>query len=401
MIYLDANATSRLRPEAVQAIQSFLERESGLRNPSSVHEPGRLARTLLSSARRAVSSLLLEESLELATLVFTSGGTEACNTLMRAFFQPGTSLVTTTIEHQAVLEVAKDFEQQGEDVRYVVPQANGSVAATDVSAVVDATTSVVCIMAANNVSGAVQPILEITRALRANGFTGAIITDATQAVLKSGVSFKELFQAGLDALAFSGHKLGAPAGVGGFFLRQDESQCRMFRPALLGGPQETRFRAGTENLLGVAALGAVAEGLITEASPERKRLFILREKLWQLLNDNVQAVRRLTPNDAGDCLSALSNTLLVSFEGVRGDDLVVNLDLKGVSVSTGSACSSGKQEPSYVMSEMGCSESESLGAIRLSLDWDSSDEKIENAALVVAHAVRELRLVAQDEVANG
>lgn len=399
MLYLDANATSRLRPEAARALSEFLRQEESLKNPSSVHRLGRNARALLTAARKAVISLLTQGGNTDVSLFFTSGGTEACNTLIHGFLPTSSShgltspghLVTSQIEHPAMLEPVKLMQGIGWEATYVAPEPSGIVTVSAVLQTMRNDTALVSLMAANNETGALQPVEEIARTLRQNGFRGIIVSDITQAVGKSTVNVLNLFEAGVNAVGLSGHKLGALSGIGAIAFpgkpKGVVDACYSFSPFLLGGPQENRFRAGTENLPGIITFGAVAEALSKVLFAEVDRISTLREELWEFLSETISGIVRLTP-PPGQCLS---NTLLIYVPRCRGDDLVVALDHAGVAASTGSACSSGKQEPSHVVRAMGFLGVAGREVIRLSLDWDASRTLVREASEIIREAVFKMR----------
>jgi cysteine desulfurase len=392
VIYLDANATARLKPVARQAVEEILREDSRYRNASSVHQAGRSARALISAARKSVLDLAgCDRSLS-AQLFFTGGGSEACNTLVFAFTGRTTvssgSIVVSAIEHPAMLEACKAKAALGWDVLHVAPESSGCISPDAVVKAVRTDTFLVSVMAANNETGAIQPIREITARLRSEGYRGVVISDATQLLGKSELTIASLFAAGVDAVSISGHKIGAPAGTGAVILSKVRTDaCYEFTPYIVGGAQEAGFRAGTENLIGIHAFGRVASELSKTLNEDIQRMTALREELWSLLSSRIARIERITPHDA-----AISNTLCVRIEGCRGDDLVVGCDVRGLCISTGSACASGKQQISHVLRAMKLTDSAARDVVRLSLDWDTTSEDIEQAARIieeVAFAIRE------------
>lgn len=395
MIYLDANASSRLRPRAVEVLSSFAA--DNLKNSSSVHAPGRKARGALNDARQSILKLLsLGNPLPSATLVFTSGGTEANNALVSGFLGNPLAghgrILTTAIEHPSMLEPLKRYKEHNWDVIEISPDADGRAQSLSFLEALSPDTQLVSIMAANNETGAIQPVCEISRALRERGYSGPIICDFTQAFGKTLISAAELFNSGVDAISVSGHKLGAPAGIGAFVLNTSSDCCRLFEPLLVGGPQEKRYRAGTENVLGAVAFGAVCAALANDLPNELQSRKRLRDLLWQLIEEGAPDAQCLTPGGSETESISLANTLLVRFPGIRGDDLVVGLDLQGICASTGSACSSGRQDVSYVAQAMGLSRDEARDIVRFSLDWDSTEEMMYEAARVVVGLLQTMRI---------
>lgn len=406
MIYLDANATSRLRPSARSVLSTVASGALELGNPSSIHAAGRKARAAISLARTQLLSLVGAAELERSEVqvVFTSGGTEACNMLALGLLGPAGRaargrVVTSAIEHAAVNEPLKQLEKAGWEIVWVRPEKNGIVPVERFcEAVSAAETALVCLMGANNETGAVQPVDAVSRTLRGGRsgrpFSGPIVCDMTQALGKSLLNLPSLFEAGVTAVALSGHKIGAPSGVGAFIAAGSKhGLCVPFEPLLCGGPQENRLRAGTENLAGIIAFGAAAEELKTRLSAELKLISALRERLWHKIAQGFPAAQRLTPPSADygriekfSDQRSLSNTLSLRLPPCRGDDLVVALDLAGLAASTGSACSSGKQTTSPVLTAAGLEPAEARQVIRLSLDWNCSKEEIDRAAAVIVEA---------------
>lgn len=397
MIYLDANSTSRIRPAAQAAGKALLEQERFITNPSSVHTPGRAARALLEEARQRILTFLGLEKQggkpHGVKLVFTSGGTESANLMLAGYLsnftrqaRRHTHIVSSAIEHPSLLEPLREMAENGVRVSLVSPERNGVVDIRKMCAAVSEDTELVTLMAANNETGAIQDVQLLAQTLRQNGFAGVIVTDVSQALLKSELQMSELFRSGVNAIGFSGHKLGAPAGIGAVVLATEENGCRVFTPLLRGGSQENRFRGGTENLIGAVMLGATAVQLNTEAAQERARLGALRLLLQRELSTRLSGLRCLTEEQR-----CLSNTLCLHVADCRGDDLVVALDLLGVCVSTGAACSSGKQEVSHVYRAMGLGEKEAREVIRISLDWDANEEMVIRAAERIEQAVGRIR----------
>lgn len=385
-IYFDANAASRLRPVAVHALEQFLGCSADLGNPSSIHTCGRRSRGLLEQAREQVSGYLLSSNRSRHKVIFTSGGTESCNTMIRGFMgRDGGKVVCSAIEHPAVSQALLSLN--GNSLVQVPVTADGVVDIEAFSEAVTTEVELATLMFANNETGVVQPVEELVRLLRSRGWNGAFVVDAIQAVGKSDFDAVSLFECGVDAIAVSGSKLGSGFGAGAVLVNGgSESTCRLFRPLLLGGVQESGFRAGSPSLAAIVAFGAVCDYLAQAGQEERERITSLRDELWQLLSDRLPFVRRVVRGQ-----SLLSNTLLVSVQGCRGDDLVVGLDLEGVMVSTGAACASGKQQTSHVLRAMGMDDQEARQCIRVSLDWDASTEIICKGVERVERVTRRMR----------
>ncbi len=409
--YLDANASARLLPEVTAELGRFLETAAAgkIGNPSSIHAPGREARRLINQARKRIlrAFALPGVGAELGCrLVFTSGGTESIATLHKGFLSTrsqkstigaGSStkkysarIVTTAIEHEAVRAMMDEYRVAGFEIIEIPARSNGVVAAEEIVAATLASqsatelgaTALVSIMAANNVTGAVQPVVAIAQELRQRGYLGPIVCDAVQLFGKHEVTVQDLLAAGVDGIALSGHKLGALPGVGAFVLNTDSAQCRFFEPLLRGGAQEERHRAGTENIAGIIAFGAAVETHFQDYAARLGTMRALRDRLAMQLLKRIPNLKIVTPLDLPDL--AICNTLCVRVIGVRADDLVVALDLEGIAASTGAACSSGRQEVSHVYRGMGVDHESASEMLRFSLDWQISAAELERAAAIIS-----------------
>jgi len=352
-IYLDYNATALIRPEARHAVIEAMQ--AG--NPSSVHYEGRQARAQMDTARRDIAGFCNATP---EGLIFTSGGTEACNMAAKLSAAPAGTvgrLLVSAIEHVAVSKAAS---AQGLSVEILPVTANGVVdmAALEV-ALQDPTPALACVMLANNETGVVQPIADISEKLRAHG--SLLFVDAVQAAGKMAIDVQAL---GCDAMSLSGHKLGAPMGVGALWVRDG-----LVSPAhVLGGGQELGRRAGSENILGIVAFAAAAK-----ASAAALSAFAAMAQ-WRDEMEN--QLRAAFPAVAvfGAEAPRLANTSCFSLPGLSSEMLVMALDLAGISVSAGSACSSGKVSRSHVLDAMGVSDDLSTGVIRASFGWASRAE---------------------------
>lgn len=406
-IFFDANAGSRLRPEGIAALSFLLPQFERYGNPSSVHREGREARALLSIARKHVLSFL--EVPQSSELFFTSGGTEGCNALVHGYLNSEEFLSDKTIphviclsvEHPAILEPLNLLSREGKiQLTLVRPTPLGEQAADyytgcflralDEAVERGVDTQLICLMAAHNESGVIFPVVEVVRALRQAGYQGAFISDVAQLVGKAELSLREMFESGVDAVALSGAKLGAPGGIGAVVLNTAcvaQGGCRRFRPLLAGGAQENWLRAGTENFLGAVVLGTICESLTERLAAEIKKRSELTELLWSELND-IPGIICYTPMSVKE---RVCNTLLVGFNGIRGDDLVVALDLEGVACSTGSACASGRQEPSRWVQEIGGSAVEARSVVRFSLDWDATNQIVSEASKRIRQVVTRMQ----------
>jgi len=358
-IYLDYNASTPIAPEVAQAMRPFLSHHYG--NPSSPHWAGAPARQAIEKARGQVAQLLGCAPQE---VIFTSGGTEANNHAIKGvFFSPrkkGNHIVTSQIEHPAVLQPCRFLERLGAEVTYLPVDATGCVNPEDVRKSITPQTILVSVMHANNEVGTIQSIAEIGRITRECGVF--LHTDAAQSVGKIPTNVTEL---GVDLLTVAGHKLYAPKGVGGLYVRQGVP----LEALMHGAGHEAGRRAGTENVLLDVGLGAACELAAADLEPRRARLAKLRDYFQSGLKDLFGDSLHLN----GHPTERLPNTLNVSFAGRLGTEVLEALD--GVAASTGSACHSGRRELSPVLKAMGVSESIGLGAVRFSLGrWTTADE---------------------------
>ncbi|MCC7156720.1 MAG: cysteine desulfurase [Bryobacterales bacterium] len=347
-------------------------------NASSIHTPGQTARRRLERARGEVAALLGCDSRE---VVFTSGGTESDNLAILGVVRRGSAqgkhVVTTSIEHPAVLASCEQAEREGAEVTWVSPRSNGVVHAADVRAALRGNTVLVSVMHANNETGAVQQVAEIAATARELGIL--VHSDGVQAAGKPRVGVAEL---GVDLYSISGHKLNAPKGIGALYVRQGvKLQAQMF-----GGRHERERRAGTENVPSAVALGAAAAWHLAHGDAECGRLAALRDRLEAGILARVPGVR---VNGAG--AARLPNTSNLRFDGIEGEALVIALDLAGFAVSTGAACSSGAVQPSHVLTAMGLTAAEARSSLRFSLGLGNDEAQVDALVAAVEAAVARLR----------
>lgn len=377
-IYLDHNATTRPHPDVVAAMTEHLASTYG--NASSIHSFGQRAKSVMDDARSALASLLQAEPTE---VVFTSGGTEADNLAIRgaadALDATGRRhIVTTAIEHEAVLNTVKALERRGWTATYLKPGADGIVPADAVRDAMTPATALVSVMHANNEIGTLQPIAEIAPLVRSHG--ALLHTDAVQTVGRIPVSVRRL---GADLVSLSGHKFGGPKGVGALWVRRG---VRLV-PQMTGGRHERSRRAGTESVPALAGLGVAAAR--AAAGVERwSHVAALRDRLEAGI---IAAVPGTTIN--GDAGRRLPNTTNISFDGVEAEALLIALDLEGIAVSTGSACSSGSLEPSHVLRAMNLPLARATNALRFSLGPENTDEEVAVVLRVLPGLVSRLRRI--------
>jgi cysteine desulfurase len=367
-VYLDNNATTPVHPAVLDALHEALGEVYG--NASSIHKEGQTARRRIESARESVARLIGAAARD---VVFTSGGTESNNAAIFGAIPPSGRhhIVTTAIEHPSVLEPVSELARRGHDVSSVTPGRSGEIAAQDVINALRTETRLVAMMLANNETGVIQPVAEVARACRERGIH--LHCDAVQAAGKIEVNVEEL---GVDTLSMSAHKLHAPKGIGALYVRRGLALERY----IFGGAQERRRRAGTENVPLAIAFGAAADLAFDGAF--RQEIAALRDRLeHELLPSDLS----ITIN--GAYVRRLPNTSNITFHGGDAEGIVIGLDLKGVAVSTGSACSSGRVEPSHVLLAMGLSADEARSTVRFSLSRFTTAEEIERTAALVREIV--------------
>jgi cysteine desulfurase len=387
-IYMDANATTPLLPEVLEAMRPFFIDSFG--NASSIHQHGQHARAAVEQARRQVADLL---HCRPAEIVFTSGGTESDNTALFGVLRPGDHLITSCIEHHAVLHSAQKAQERGIDVTFLPVSSSGAIDPLDVRRALQPNTKLISVMMANNETGVLQPVEAI----------GAIAADAhvifhTDAVQAAGKISIDVAAIGCHLLSLSGHKLHAPQGIGILYVRRG----MRFEPLFFGGAHERQRRAGTENVPGIVGLGKAAEialaGLTDGATD---RIAALRDRLEQGLLAAIDdcGVNGATRGPQGSGVGPwgeagqprVPNTTNLYFDHLEGEALVIALDLKGLATSGGSACSSGSTEPSHVLKAMGLPLARSRASLRFSLTKQNTDADIDFALEIVPPAVARLR----------
>ncbi len=366
--YLDNNATTPLDPDVLAEMMPFFQGAFG--NASSVHQAGQRARSAVEAARDRVATLIGAEARD---IVFTCGGTEADNAALAGVAHSrqaeGRHIVTTRIEHHAVLRMCESLEQEGFSVTYLGVDSSGLVSIDELESVLRDDTILVSIMYANNETGVIQPLRDAARVVKARGIT--FHTDAVQAVAKVPVDVDEL---GVDLLSVSAHKLHGPKGVGALFVRDGTP----WAPFLLGGGHERNRRGGTENVPGIVGFGMACELAGRKLGFMDTEIRALRDRLESNL---LEKVSRTVLN--GGRATRLPHVCNISFCGLQGEALLVALDFEGISVSTGAACASGSISPSHVLVAMGLPEEQVQGAIRFSLGRFTREEEISYTLSVI------------------
>jgi cysteine desulfurase len=372
-IYMDANATTPLLPEVVEAMRPFWTEAFG--NASSIHQPGQRARAAVERARESVAGLI---GCRAAEVVFTSGGTESDNLALFGTLAPGDHLIASSMEHSAVMQAADALAGRGVEVSFLPATPQGLVEPSALEAALRPNTRLVSVMLANNETGVIQPVRALADLTHA---TGALFhSDAVQAAGKLEIDVKAL---GCDLLSISGHKMYAPQGVGALFVRRNVR----LRPIFFGGNHERGRRAGTENVAGIAGLGKAAElARVWLANGEQQALAALRDRLEQGI---LAQVEQAGVNGAG--APRVANTGNLFFDHLEAEALVIALDLKGLAVSGGSACQSGSTEPSHVLLAMGLSVARARASVRFSLGRLTTEDEVDAALALVPAAVARLR----------
>jgi cysteine desulfurase len=375
-IYLDHNATTPLRAEVLAAMTEVYREVSG--NPSSVHFLGRAARKRLEAGRERVAEAVGARPEE---IVFTGGGTEADNLAVQgiayAYRSKGDHIITSAIEHPAVLAACRFLEKEGFSVTYLPVSREGLVDPGELEAAIRPETILVSVMTANNETGVIQPIAEIGRIAKARKIP--FHTDAIQGLGKIPLSVEEM---GVDLMSLSGHKVYGPQGVGALYIRKGVR----VRPLTYGGHHERGKRPGTENLAGIVGFGEACRLAVENLESEADRLRLLRDQLCSGISERIPRVKL---NGAPGL--RLPNTVNLSFEYVEGEGILLGLEEKGIAAATGSACTSGELAPSHVLSAMGVEAALAQGSVRFSLGRENTLEDILFTVDALVPVVKRLR----------
>ena len=375
-VYLDHNATTPLH---VQVKNSLIEElESHFGNPSSIHWAGRKAKNLIRNSRQNLAELLSVSPLE---LIFTSGASESNNTVIQTLFatiKTRNEFICSAVEHPSVLKTMEHIQSLGAVVHKIPVNRNGELDLEFYKSVLSEKTALVSVMLANNETGNLFPIQELARLAHEKG--ALFHTDAVQGLGKMEINLKSL---DVDYASFSAHKFYSLKGTGLLYCKKGSPQV----PFLFGGAQERSRRGGTENVLGIMAFGQMAK-MKSEILVQARRLEKLRDSM------QVQILNRI-PNCrvTGSSQNRLANTLSLVIDGVDGETLLMNLDIKGYAVSTGAACSSGNPEPSPVLLAMGLTRLEAQGSLRISLGWQNTEQEVETFIFELEKSVERLRLI--------
>ena len=380
MIYLDNAASTAVHPEVVKEMLPYFDIQYG--NPSSIHQFGRKAKNAIEKARKQVAALIGAEPGE---ITFTSGGTESNNTIFYGCpkFQGNkfelNHIITSSIEHDAVLEPLKEFEENGVQVTYLPVDEYGLVNPNDITKSINEQTTIVSIMFANNEVGTIQPIKEISKIC--NKYQIPLHTDAVQAVGKIPINVKEL---GVDALSISSHKINGPKGVGALFIKKGFTVSAN----IVGGGQENGMRSGTENVASIIGFGKACEIAKERLNENISHFQTLHSSI---LSQIVKEIPHVKLN--GHPEKRIFNNIHLTFLGVNGEDLIIKLDEHGVAASTGSACSVHTQKASHVLKAMGFNHEQITGSLRISFGYMNTLDEINQTVEVLKKVVAELRSV--------
>lgn len=376
MIYLDNAASTQIHDDVLDSMLPYLKEQYG--NPSSIHRYGRLTRKAIHKARKQIASLINADPAE---ILITSGGTESNNTALVGISSqfPDSQIITSSIEHDAILEPCKKLNSKGFQVDYLPVDKSGMINIEDLKNMISKKTSLVSVMFGNNEVGTIQPISEITKICHENNVF--FHTDAVQAVGKLPVDVKKL---DVDLLSISSHKLYGPKGVGALYIKDGVK----IDPMILGGGQEFRLRSGTENVASIVGFGQACEiaqnYLIENISLVKKLQTILVKKV-------LDEIPEVTFN--GHSELRLSNNAHFTFLGVNGEDLIIKLDEYGIAASTGSACSVNTQKASHVLESMGFSLEQITGSLRLTVGIFNTENEINETVDILKKVIEELRAV--------
>lgn len=381
LIYLDHAASTPVLQEIINEMIPYLGNLYG--NPSSIHTYGIKSKIAVQIARRRVASLIGAKPSE---IFFTSGGTESDNLALKGICKSirksqniKNHIITSSIEHDAILETCRYLEKDGFTVTYLNVDKNGIIDKTELKNHLTEKTALVSLMLANNEIGVIQPVKEFSETV--HGFDKIIIfhSDAIQAVGKIPINVKEL---GLDSLSLSSHKINGPKGVGALYVREKVN----FEPLIQGGGQELTIRSGTENVPGIVGFGKASEISMINLKDNSQYLYSLRDYLIKRINEEISG-KMLN----GSLESRLPNNVNFTFLGINGEDLLIKLDEDGILASTGSACSANRQKESHVLKAIGLNHEEISGSIRFTLGIQNTIEDLEKTIIVLKNRITELR----------
>jgi len=378
LIYLDNAASTAVHPEVVKEMLPYFDVQYG--NPSSIHQFGRKAKNAIQKARKQVAALIDAEPDE---ILFTSGGTESNNTILYGITKLQGShldqnhIITSSIEHEAILQPCKEFENIGIKITYLPVDEHGIVNPDDITNSINSQTVLVSVMFANNEVGTIQPIKEISEICKK--YQIPFHTDAVQAVGKVPINVKEL---GVDALSISSHKINGPKGIGALFIKKGV----IITPQILGGGQENGMRSGTENVASIVGFGKACEIAKERLNENISHFQTLHSSI---LSKIVKEIPHVKLN--GHPGKRIFNNIHLTFLGVQGEDLIIKLDEHGIAASTGSACSVHTQKASHVLKAMGFNHEQITGSLRMSFGYMNTLNEVDQTVEVLKKVVSELR----------
>jgi len=379
LIYLDNAASTAVHPEVVKEMMPYFDTQYG--NPSSIHQFGRKAKNAIEKARKQVATLIGAEPNE---ILFTSGGTESNNTILDGVLTSNSEpypehIITSSIEHEAVLQPCKEFENVGIKITYLPVDEHGIVNPDDITNSINEQTVMVSIMFANNEVGTIQPIKEISEICKK--YQIPLHTDAVQAVGKIPINVKDL---GVDALSISSHKINGPKGIGALFIKKGLKVT----PQILGGGQENGMRSGTENVASIVGFGKACEIAKERLNRNISHFQTLHSSILSKITKEISHVKL-----NGHPEKRIFNNVHLTFMGVNGEDLIIKLDEHGIAASTGSACSVHTQKASHVLKAMGFNHEQITGSLRISFGYMNTLDEIDQTVEVLKKVVSELRSV--------
>ena len=376
IIYFDNAATTPIRPEVYDAMRPYIESCYG--NPSSVYKLARESKKAVDLARKQVADAINADS---GDIFFTGCGSESDNWAIKgvalALKDRGKHIITTCIEHHAILHTCEFLEENGYEVTYIPVDEYGMVSADDIKKAIRPDTILVSVMTANNEIGTIEPIKEIGAVCREKGVY--FHTDAVQAVGHIKIDVKEM---NIDLLSLSGHKIGAPKGIGALYIKKGVK----IKNLIHGGQQEKGRRAGTENVIGIVALGKACELAVSEMEKTTEKLVYLRDKIIKNILGSIDYSRL-----NGHPSERLPGNINISFEFIEGESMLLLLDAKGICASSGSACTSGSLDPSHVLLAIGLPHEKAHGSLRISLGYQNTEEEVDKLLEVLPPIVQRLR----------
>ncbi len=375
-VYFDHAATTPTHPEVVEAMMPYFTHSFG--NPSSIYEVAQINKRAIDQAREQAAKLINAEQVE---IYFTSGATESDNWAIKgvveSYKNKGNHIITTTTEHPAVLQTCEYLERQGYEVTYLPVDEYGVICMEDLKTVIKDTTILITIMMANNEIGTIQPVAEIGALAREKGIL--FHTDAVQAVGQIPVDVKAM---NIDLLSLSGHKLNGPKGIGALYVRKGVR----LKAFIHGGAQERKRRGGTENVPGIVGIGKAMEIAEKNMEEKSKNLMALRDKLIDGIKEKIPYCKLNGHPD-----QKLPNNVNYSFEFIEGESLLIMLDMKGISASSGSACTSGSLDPSHVLLGIGLPHEIAHGSLRITVGMNNTEEDVDYLLEVLPAIVQRLR----------